>query len=95
MNGYAAQCLMCRFARIVRRAPRACERFPDPDDTQELLNKILWRDAGTQSCVALEKHVAGPDAYLAHDEPGMTVGEAITEAAKSEHPELHPVWLLK
>jgi hypothetical protein len=75
----AAQCLMCRHAIRRGRLPVGC--LHDPDDTQAVLNDILYRLAATSRCGSMERFNAGPDAYIAHDDETDRLGDAIMRAA--------------
>ena len=82
-RAYGAQCMMCRHAKRRGRLPVACQRFPDPEDTQVVLNLILYRLAGSGPCECLERFNAPKDAYMAQDDPGaQTIGDLIQEMAK-------------
>ncbi len=84
MNGFEAQCIFCRHAKRRGTLPIACDRFPDPDDTQVAVNFILYRLASTGRCAMMEKFDAPADAYMAQDDPrAERTGDQLSRIARA------------
>jgi hypothetical protein len=63
---------MCKHARWRGSQPVGCLRFENSvggADMAIVMQALLWQIADSQKCVARERLVVGPDAYLALDLP--------------------------
>ena len=63
---------MCKHARWRGSRQVDCLRFENPvgdADMAIVMQALLWQIADSQKCVARERLVVGPDAYLALDLP--------------------------